>query len=289
VAGPTELTSSDGGILLAGVQAPLHASTGAGSITAWFSPQFAGSAASPSELASVQGDIIVYLPRQMALTIDALVEHGADGRIVADPSVPLHLSNEDSANGRALRGQCALNGGGRVLHLRTASGNIQLRFLDPNAERHLAAMQEHQLEMQPDQADGPAIVTPTSSARGSEAATTSADANAPSAFEEFRRRFESFWASAVSVAPEEQQTRLVRSVAPEYPEIARQAGVEGNVTLRVVIGRDGAVVDVTPVSGEPVLARAAMEAVERWRYSPEMVGGRPIGVVTTVTLAFRLR
>jgi protein TonB len=176
-----------------------------------------------------------------------------------------------------------------VLHLRTASGNIQLRFLDPNAERHLAAMQEHQLEMQPDQADGPAIVTPTSGARGSEAATTSADANAPSAFEEFRRRFESFWASAVSVAPEEQQTRLVRSVAPDYPEIARQAGVEGNVTLRVVIGGDGAVVDVTPISGEPVLARAAMEAVERWRYSPEMVGGRPIGVVTTVTLAFRLR
>jgi TonB family protein len=289
VAGPTELTSSDGGVLLAGVQAPLHASTRAGTITAWFSPQFAGSAASPSELASVQGDIIVYLPRQMALTIDALVEHSADGRIVADPSVPLRLSHEDSASGRALRGQCALNGGGRILHLRTASGNIQLRFLDPDAERRLAAMQEHQLEMQPDQTDGPAVLTPGSSARGSEAAATGTDANAPSAFEALRRRFESFWSSAVSVAPEEQQTRLLHSVAPDYPEIARQAGVEGNVTLRVVIGRDGAVVDVAPVSGEPVLTRAAMEAVERWRYSPEMVGGRPIGVVTTVTLAFRLR
>jgi protein TonB len=150
-------------------------------------------------------------------------------------------------------------------------------------------MREHQPEIQPDQTDGPAVVAPGSSARGSEAVASSADANAPSAFEELRRRFERFWSGAVSVAPEEQQTRLVRSVAPDSPEIARQAGVEGNVTLRVVIGRDGAVVDVTPVSGEPVLARAAMEAVERWRYSPEMVGGRPIGVVTTVTLAFRLR
>ena len=95
--------------------------------------------------------------------------------------------------------------------------------------------------------------------------------------------------SEISVAPAEQQSRLVHSVAPEYPEIARQAGVEGNVTLRVVIGKDGAVEDVAPISGEPVLTRAAMEAVERWRYSPEMVGGRPIGVVTTVTVAFRLR
>jgi protein TonB len=81
----------------------------------------------------------------------------------------------------------------------------------------------------------------------------------------------------------------MRSVAPDYPEIARQAGVEGDVTLRVVIGKDGTVADVVPISGEPVLARAAMEAVERWHYAPVMVGGRPIGVVTTVTLAFRLR
>ena len=289
IPGPTDLNSSDGGILLAGVQAPLHASTRAGTITAWFSPQFAGATATPSELASVQGDIIVYLPRQMALTIDALIEHSADGRIVADPSVPLRVSREDSASGRALRGQCDLNGGGRVLHLRTASGNIQLRFLDPEAERRLATTQERQLGMQPEQSDGTAAVTPDSSARRSEAAAGGADASAPSAFEEFRRRFESFWSSAVSVAPEEQQTRLVHSVAPDYPEIARQAGVEGNVTLRVVIGKDGSVVDVSPISGEPVLTRAAMEAVERWRYSPEMVAGRPIGVVTTVTLAFRLR
>jgi TonB family protein len=267
IAGPTELNSSDGGILLAGVQAPLHASTRTGTITAWFSPQFGGDAASPSELASVQGDIIVYLPRKMALTIDALVEHGMDGRIVADPSVPLRVSNENSASGRALRGQCDLNGGGRVLHLRTASGNIQLRFLPP---------------------DGTAVVATSSNARVSEA-TGVADAIAPSTFDELRRRFESLWLSEIPIVAAEQQSRLVHSVAPEYPEIARQAGVEGDVTLRVVIGKDGAVEDVAPISGEPVLMRAATEAVERWRYSPETVGGRPIGVVTTVTVAFRLR
>ena len=296
VAGPTELDSSDGGILLAGVQAPLHASTRTGTITAWFSPQFggadssgpadAGRSATPSELASVEGDIIVYLPRKTALTIDALVEHGSGRRIVADPSVPLRVSYEDSASGRALRGQCDLNGGGKVLHLRTASGNIQLRFLDPNAEQHLAAL--HDTVTGETTMNGTAGVAPSANARGSEA-TGSADASAPSAFEELRRRFESLWLSEIPVAPAEQQSRLVHSVAPEYPDIARQAGVEGDVTLRVVIGKDGAVEDVAPISGEPVLTRAAMEAVERWRYSPEMVGGRPIGVVTTVTVAFRLR
>jgi TonB family protein len=253
----------------------------------------------------VQGDIIVYLPRETALTIDALVEHGSGRRIVADPSVPLRISYVDSASGRALHGQCDLNGGGKVLHLRTASGNIQLRFLDTNAEQRSAAQQDSMLAMESDPTDGifatgtgmvvgkitpdgTAVVTPSSSARGSQT-TGGSDANAPSAFEELRRRFESLWLSDISVAPAEQQSRLVHSVAPEYPEIARRAGVEGDVTLRVVIGKDGAVEDVAPISGEPVLTRAAMEAVERWRYSPEMVGGRPIGVVTTVTVAFRLR
>ncbi len=314
IAGPTQLNSKDGAISLTAVQAPLHASTRSGSITAWFSPQFgdadssgaadAGRTATPSELASVEGDIIVYLPRETALTIDALVEHGSGRRIVADPSVPLRVSYEDSANGRALRGQCDLNGGGKVLHLRTASGNIQLRFLDPNAEQRSAAQQDSMLAMESDPTDGifatgtdmvvgkitpdgTAVVTPSSSARGSQT-TGGSDANAPSTFEELRRRFESLWLSEIPVAPAEQQSRLVHSVAPEYPDIARQAGVEGDVTLRVVIGKDGAVEDVAPISGEPVLSRSAMEAVERWRYSPETVGGRPIGVVTTVTVAFRL-
>jgi len=303
IAGPSEIDSDDGGILLAGVQAPLHASTRNGTITASFSPLFgnAPSSAAPdagqlaTELASVQGDIIVYLPRQLALTIDALVERGSGGRIEADPSVPLRVSNEDPANGREIHAQCELNGGGRVLHLRTASGNIQLRYLDPGIERRLAAQlepvnagpREGALNA-PLAADEAGIVRARTGARDS-SSESDAEANAPGPFEQLRRRFESFWSSAISVAPEEQQKRLLRSFAPEYPEIARQAGVEGDVTLRVVIGRDGLVADVTPISGEPVLARAAMEAVERWQYSPAMVGGRPIGVVTTVTVAFRLR
>jgi outer membrane biosynthesis protein TonB len=46
---------------------------------------------------------------------------------------------------------------------------------------------------------------------------------------------------------------------------------------------------VRPVAGDPVLARAAVDAVEQWRYAPVVLDGRPVSVATTVTLAFRLR
>jgi protein TonB len=71
--------------------------------------------------------------------------------------------------------------------------------------------------------------------------------------------------------------------------VARLAGIEGDVTLRILIGEDGTVRDLRPVLGPPVLARAAMRAVEQWRYAPALVDGRPVDVVTTVTFAFHLR
>jgi protein TonB len=80
----------------------------------------------------------------------------------------------------------------------------------------------------------------------------------------------------------------VSSIAPEYPEVARLAGIEGDVTLRIFIGRDGTIRGITPISGPPILARAAIRAVEQWRYAPVLMDGNPVDVVTTVTLAFRL-
>jgi protein TonB len=76
---------------------------------------------------------------------------------------------------------------------------------------------------------------------------------------------------------------------PEYPEVASRAGIEGQVTLLVRINRDGSVDNVEQLSGEPVLGRAAAEAVEQWRYSPLRVGGEPVNVLTSVTLAFQLQ
>jgi TonB family protein len=106
---------------------------------------------------------------------------------------------------------------------------------------------------------------------------------------DFGRLLDVFFWGAVRADPADQQKRLIRSIAPEYPDVARLAGIQGDVTLRILAGRDGSVGDVVALSGPPVLARAAVHAVERWRYAPALVDGRPVDVVTTVTLAFRLR
>jgi protein TonB len=105
---------------------------------------------------------------------------------------------------------------------------------------------------------------------------------------EFGRFFDIFLWGAIRVDAVDQQKRLVKSIAPEYPDVARLAGIEGDVTLRIFVGRDGTIRDVAPVSGPPVLARAAIHAVEQWRYVPAVVNGRPMNVITSVTLAFRL-
>jgi len=105
---------------------------------------------------------------------------------------------------------------------------------------------------------------------------------------ELGRFFDAFVWGAIRVEPAGQQRRLVHSIAPEYPDVARLAGIEGDVTLRILVSEDGTIGDITPLSGPPILARAAIRAVEHWRYAPVLVNGRPVGVVSTVTLAFRL-
>ena len=52
---------------------------------------------------------------------------------------------------------------------------------------------------------------------------------------------------------------LVSRVEPVYPEEARARGIEGTVTVHAIIGRDGSVATVTPVSGHPMLASVETE------------------------------
>jgi TonB family protein len=105
---------------------------------------------------------------------------------------------------------------------------------------------------------------------------------------EFARLFDALVWGGIRVEPADQQKRLVNAIAPDYPDVARLAGIEGEVTLHILVGRDGTIRGIAPLSGSPVLARAAMHAVEQWRYVPALVEGHPVNVVSTVTLAFRL-
>jgi len=84
------------------------------------------------------------------------------------------------------------------------------------------------------------------------------------------------------------QRRLVHKVMPEYPDGARQAGVQGTVVLDVVVDVEGAVTQVKVVSGPEALSHAAADAVRWWRYEPYLVNGQPATVESSVSMDFRL-
>lgn len=85
-----------------------------------------------------------------------------------------------------------------------------------------------------------------------------------------------------------QESQLVTRVIPVYPQIARVARIAGTVELMVLVGRDGSVLSVQVLSGSPLLAAAAKEAVEKWRYRPAILDGQAVEVESRVTVNFVL-
>ena len=81
---------------------------------------------------------------------------------------------------------------------------------------------------------------------------------------------------------------LVRRVNPNYPPLARQARISGQVVLRAVISKDGSIENLTLVSGHPMLAPAAIDAVKQWKYRPYLLNGEPVEVDTEVLVNFTL-
>jgi TonB family protein len=92
----------------------------------------------------------------------------------------------------------------------------------------------------------------------------------------------------LSVPAEAMRRRLIHEVAPEYPDDARRARVQGTVVLGAVISGEGTVSQVNVVSGPEALSPAALEAVRWWRYEPYSVNGQPATVATTIAVDFRL-
>ncbi|HVR22263.1 MAG TPA: energy transducer TonB [Candidatus Polarisedimenticolia bacterium] len=81
---------------------------------------------------------------------------------------------------------------------------------------------------------------------------------------------------------------LVRKVNPVYPPLARQARISGTVVLRAVISKDGSIENLSLVSGHPMLAPAAIDAVKQWKYKPYLLNGEPVEVDTEVQVNFTL-
>jgi protein TonB len=83
-----------------------------------------------------------------------------------------------------------------------------------------------------------------------------------------------------------EEGQLVNRVEPIYPHIAVISGIQGQVKLHAIIGRDGRIQSLNLVSGHPLLARAALEAVEQWRYRPYVLNGEAVEVETLITVNF---
>jgi TonB family protein len=81
----------------------------------------------------------------------------------------------------------------------------------------------------------------------------------------------------------------LHDVTPIYPVEARLALIQGEVILQATIGKDGLIHNLTVVTGHPILAKAAMGAVEQWRYRPYILMGNPVEVETTIKVAFQMR
>jgi periplasmic protein TonB len=81
---------------------------------------------------------------------------------------------------------------------------------------------------------------------------------------------------------------LIYRVQPDYPSLARLARIQGAVVLRAVISKQGTIENLQAISGPPMLMKAAVDAVQRWRYRPYLLNGESVEVDTEITVNFVL-
>jgi protein TonB len=84
------------------------------------------------------------------------------------------------------------------------------------------------------------------------------------------------------------EPKKIHHVPPVYPPIALSAGVQGVVILEATIGETGTIENVRVLRSHPLLERAAVEAVRRWRYTPTRLNGQPVPIILTVTVNFMI-
>jgi TonB family protein len=292
VSGPMEVESSAGSICLTRVAGTVRAATAGGTITAWINPDAPSSGgtvhlAGLSQLTSGNGDIVVFLPRNLAADIDAVVESGQDQGIEADPALALNIQRERTGRG-PLRAAGSLNGGGPVLKLRTKAGKIRLQFLDSQVALRESLIRE-QKERLVEHLNG-AQVTRVGFERPEEVDPPEpppAPVDKGDWIDRWIDELENLFA-ARNTDPDVFKTHLTFSPKPAYPDIARRAGVQGIVVLQVRATTDGHVKVEKILEGSPTLADAAICAVKRWQVRPFSASGKRVEVVSTVTFNFTL-
>jgi protein TonB len=93
----------------------------------------------------------------------------------------------------------------------------------------------------------------------------------------------------VQVPREVMSELVIEKVPPDYPETARKARIQGTVVLDATISKYGDIENLQIISGHPMLAPAAIEAVKQWKYKPYLLNGEAVAVVAPVQVNFTLQ
>ena len=83
---------------------------------------------------------------------------------------------------------------------------------------------------------------------------------------------------------------IIKQVAPKYPKAARIAGIEGQVVVKLMVDKTGAVSEcqISKTSGHAELDKAALEAVKQYRFKPAMQGDNAVATWVAVPVIFKL-
>jgi periplasmic protein TonB len=96
-------------------------------------------------------------------------------------------------------------------------------------------------------------------------------------------------AAPLAIGGDVKQAKLISSVAPVYPTLAKNQHISGNVQIDALIDATGRVTTMKVVTGPTLLQQAAMDALKQWKYQPATLDGKPVSMHLTVTLQFRLQ
>lgn len=94
--------------------------------------------------------------------------------------------------------------------------------------------------------------------------------------------------ATVEVSSADANQHILKKIDPEYPPLAKAARIQGKVLLKATISKDGDVTAVNIVSGHPMLAPSAIQAVKKWQYKPFVVNGQSVEVKTEIEVPFSL-
>jgi protein TonB len=96
--------------------------------------------------------------------------------------------------------------------------------------------------------------------------------------------------AVMRVSEKDMRKAAIKKIEPEYPAMARQVRLSGQVTLDVLIDTSGNVEKVNVVRGNVLLSNSAASALKKWRFTPFLgAGNKPSRALASVTFDFRLQ